>query len=85
METFQSLMRVLFAASVAVAPEYPSRTEQARHPISSRVEKIFAETKTVCVGCYVLEVPMTSTVVYGPASVPFPIERNPEKVGLSIN
>jgi len=41
---------------------------------SSRVDGLFNELKTVCIGRFLLEVPQASEVVYGPAEVPFSLE-----------
>jgi len=40
-----------------------------------RIEKLFERTRTICIGRYVLDVPVESQVIYGPAEVPHPIER----------
>ena len=46
---------------------------------SSRIDKLFETTKVVCVGRYLLEVPKSATVFYGPASTPYHIKRFPKK------
>lgn len=73
-KAFNSLLLV---STVLMSPEEPADMENAMHPNRSRVSEIFAKSKTVCVGRYAIEVPKTATVVYGPASAPFPIERYP--------
>ncbi len=45
--------------------------------LSSRLQPLFEKTKTVCFGHFVVEVPATATVVYGPADVDLPIEYYP--------
>jgi hypothetical protein len=42
--------------------------------LSSRLHPLFEKTKIVCFGHFVVEVPATATVVYGPASVDLPID-----------
>lgn len=39
----------------------------------SRINKLFIETKTICMGRFLIDVPKKAKVVYGPADVPFPI------------
>lgn len=46
---------------------------------SNKIGRLFFKTKIVCVGRYLLEVPEKSTVVYGPASTPYHIERHKDK------
>jgi len=46
-------------------------------PGMSRVDVLLSKTKVVCVGRYLLDVPESANVVYGPASTPYPIERLP--------
>jgi hypothetical protein len=41
--------------------------------LSPRLQPLFEKTKTVCFGQFVVEVPSTATVVFGPADVDFPI------------
>lgn len=43
--------------------------------IAGRIEVLLSKTKVICVGRYVIDVPETSDVVYGPASTPYPIQR----------
>lgn len=42
--------------------------------LSPRLESLFAATKIVCFGQFVVEVPAGATVVFGPAEVDYPIE-----------
>lgn len=44
-------------------------------PLSPRLQPIFAKTKTICIGRYLIDVPVSSEVVYGPSQVPFDIRR----------
>lgn len=43
----------------------------------NKIGRLFARTKTVCVGRYLLDVPESATVVYGPANTPYRINRLP--------
>lgn len=80
----KALHSLLLASAAIMAPEEPAHMENAMHPTRSRVGEIFAKIKTVCVGRYALEVPKSATVVYGPASAPFPIERYPEQASRLV-
>lgn len=40
-----------------------------------RIEKLFEHTRTICIGRYVLDVPAEAQVIYGPAELPYPIQR----------
>ena len=42
--------------------------------LSSRLKPMFEKTRTVCFGRFVIQVPATATVVYGPSEVDTPIE-----------
>lgn len=44
-----------------------------------RILHLFEKTKTVCVGRFLIEVPASAEVVYGPAQVPFSIDSYPGK------
>jgi hypothetical protein len=76
---------LLLASTLVMEPDKPAYMETAMYPAQSRVGEIFAKTKTVCVGRYLLEVPRTATVVYGPANAPFPIERYPEQAARLLD
>jgi hypothetical protein len=47
--------------------------------LSPRLQSLFRKTKTVCFSHFVVEVPATATVVYGPAAVDAPIEYYPKE------
>lgn len=51
---------------------------------SPRIRKIFQQTRTVCVGRFLVDVPTEAQVVYGPAEVPYSVmsyrESNMEKM-----
>jgi hypothetical protein len=70
-----SLLLALVPAEVSL----PRAQLENAIPKLSRIGEIFVKTKTVCVGRYMLEVPHTATVVYGPSSAPYPIERYPDQ------
>lgn len=40
---------------------------------SIRVQKTFAQKKTICVGRFLFDVPEKSTIIYGPSHAPWPI------------
>jgi hypothetical protein len=42
--------------------------------LSPRLQPLFEKTRTVCFGRFLMQVPATATVVYGPAEVETPIE-----------
>jgi hypothetical protein len=43
----------------------------------SRVHQVYSNTRPVCIGRYVIDVPSTAEVAYGPANAPYAIERLP--------
>jgi len=47
--------------------------------LSHRLQPLFGETKTVCFGQFVLEVPTTAIIVYGPTEVDTNIDRYPNE------
>lgn len=55
--------------------------------LSARLQPLFTETKTVCFGQFVVDVPASAIVVYGPADVDYPIEYWPgegAKIGQRV-
>lgn len=68
------LLMSFIDTALALDLKREKRVAQTRGKISS----LFERTKTVCVGRYMFDVPVNSTVVYGPASAPYHIERFPE-------
>lgn len=42
---------------------------------TDRVAKLFERTKTICIGRFLLDAPFESQVIYGPAELPYAIER----------
>jgi len=49
-------------------------SRQTMTALSPRLQPLFEKTRTVCFGRFVMEIPATATVVYGPAEVETPIE-----------
>ena len=76
--TDQSCMTIalIFVIALAVACGYPSGgtskvTEVAPQP---RIERVFEKTKTICIGRFLIDIPLDSQVVYGPADIPFSLD-----------
>jgi hypothetical protein len=67
----------LIAKDVSPAPS-THREGRVGHS-TNKIRELFTNTKEVCVGRYLIEVPKNSIVVYGPASVPYPIKRYPDQ------
>jgi hypothetical protein len=73
----QSWRRVAFAAALLAvagmmgnyALSRASLRQPDRTPLSARLQPLFENTKTVCFGRFVIDVPATATVVYGPGGV----------------
>lgn len=51
--------------------------------LSPRLQHIFAKTKTVCFGRFVIDVPATATVVFGRMTVNYEIDRYPGEAGMA--
>ncbi|MGA3982209.1 T6SS immunity protein Tli4 family protein [Ralstonia nicotianae] len=49
--------------------------------LSPRLQPLFEKTKTVCFGRFLIDVPATATVVYGPVDASTRIERLPDEGG----
>ncbi len=49
--------------------------------LSPRLQPLFEKTKTVCFGRFLIDVPVTATVVYGPVDASTRIERLPDEGG----
>ncbi|MGW8389349.1 hypothetical protein [Pseudoduganella sp. HUAS MS19] len=71
----QSIALMSFIAS-PLAMDF--KEEKVAQQSATKINRLFQSTETVCVGRYVFEVPKNSTVVYGPASTPYHIERLPD-------
>ncbi|MYM95063.1 T6SS immunity protein Tli4 family protein [Duganella vulcania] len=72
-----------FSLDLSADPDQNARKTDVL-PISARVKRLFTETKTICVGRFLIDVPQKSEVVYGPTSLPWPIIAYPGK-GNSID
>lgn len=48
------------------------------HSNTHKLGKIFEDKKTICFGRFLIDVPLNSVVVYGPAEAPVPIVRLPQ-------
>ena len=46
---------------------------------SARIEELFTNTKTICIGRFLIDVPQHVEVVYGPSYLPWPITSYPGK------
>lgn len=75
------MISVLMAAATGAAliftactriPEKSDRINMTS--LSPRLQPLFEKTKTVCFGRFVMSVPTSATVVFGPAEVEYPIE-----------
>lgn len=72
------LVWVFLALSGYIAFIYLSAGELMQIP-SHQITQIFAKTKTLCIGRFLLDVPFSAEVVYGPADVGLQTERYPGK------
>ncbi len=78
------LVLATLAALTAYAVGWFDRTpESFKKPnmtaLSSRLQPLFEKTKTVCFGRFLIDVPATATVVYGPVNASTRIERLPDE------
>lgn len=46
---------------------------------SPRIDGLFAETKTICFGRFLIDVPIQAEVIFGPTDLPWPISSHPGK------
>ncbi|RAA04854.1 hypothetical protein DOT66_23840 [Ralstonia pseudosolanacearum] len=81
-----ALVLPALAALTAYAVGWFDRTpESFRKPnmtvLSPRLQPLFEKTKTVCFGRFLIDVPATATVVYGPVDASTRIERLPDEGG----
>jgi hypothetical protein len=76
---------VILSASFAIASIHSSAHFKRLNmtPLSPRLEQIFAQTKTVCFGRFVIDVPATATVVFGRMTVDSEIDRYPGEAGMA--
>ena len=47
--------------------------------ILPRIEKLFADTKVICYGRFLIDVPQEAEVIYGPSHLPWPLTSYPGK------
>lgn len=78
------LVLATLAALTAYAVGWFDRTpESFKKPnmtaLSSRLQPLFEKTKTVCFGRFLIDVPATATVAYGPVNASTRIERLPDE------
>jgi hypothetical protein len=71
------LAAILLTAALSIyasvrTPQSAMRPNMAA--LSHRLQPLFEKTKAICFGHFVIEVPVTANVVFGPAEVGFPIE-----------
>ena len=66
-----SIFLLILTISGIYISKYTFANEKAMD--TSKVDRLFVKTKTVCIGRFLIDVPDGSVVVYGPADVPFPI------------
>jgi hypothetical protein len=75
----------ILSASFAIASIHSSAQFKRLNmtPLSPRLEQIFAKTKTVCFGRFVIDVPATATVVFGRMTVNSEIDHYPGEAGMA--
>jgi hypothetical protein len=78
-----AILATLLVAS-AVAGTASLKRDDMTGQDSTRIEKVFSKTRSICVGRYLIDVPLDAEVIFGPVSVPYRIERYPTG-GLSLN
>jgi hypothetical protein len=84
----RSLLAVLFTAAALGLHFIANKGRAMDQDSNNRLVTLFKTTRIVCVGRFVLEIPMESEVIYGPARLPYMIERWPgygEKLDKMIN
>jgi hypothetical protein len=52
----------------------PSTLKKAEIMISPRLSNIFQKIRPVCIGRFIIDVPASAEVIYGPAQIPFDLE-----------
>lgn len=63
---------LLFLIACDRTPGHLKRPDMT--PLSPRLQPVFEKTSTVCFGRFVIDIPATATIAYGPAEIEFPIE-----------
>jgi hypothetical protein len=71
-----ALVGLLVAMTICLVA-YDRTADSLKRPdmttLSPRLQSLFEHTKNVCFGHFIVEVPATATVAYGPAEIDFPI------------
>lgn len=68
-----ALITVLVGASIFGYSGH-NNAEAAQAASPPRIERLFEKTKTICIGRFLIDIPVDSQAVYGPAEVPLPLE-----------
>lgn len=86
MERPMSVTRLLpiLAAQAILAACSPDKTISSENTVkmstpSPRIEKLFAETKPICFGRFLIDVPVTAQVIWGPTDVEWTITTYPKQ------
>lgn len=77
-----NLRRGVYALALVALTNFLSACNRTAEPIarqtmitlSPRLQPLFDKTRTICFGRFLMQIPATATVVYGPAEVETPIE-----------
>jgi hypothetical protein len=72
-------LSIVTSAAFLFACDAPPKSMEIPHmtALSPRLQPLFETTKTVCFSHFILDIPSTATLVFGPASVDGPIEYYP--------
>lgn len=79
--TCSALISASFAGAAPRTPDNLKRTNMTT--LSARLEQIFAKTKPVCFGRFIIDVPETATVVFGRMTVDFEIGHFPGEASMA--
>lgn len=66
------ILSFLITMSIDIGDTQPIHGENMASK-NHRIQQVFAKTKTVCIGRFLIDVPEQSVVVYGPSEIPWPI------------
>ncbi len=67
---------ITFAIAIPALAQTVIQEQNVREK-PSRVHQIYSSTRPVCIGRYVIDVPTTAKVIYGPANAPYATQRLP--------
>jgi hypothetical protein len=85
MTSIQRLCLVSLAAAIltlAACDRKPKEWKtQNMPPLTPRLQPVFQETKTVCFGRFMVDVPASATVVWGEADIPLSVSVYPNGIG----